>query len=302
MQIVKDASTKTITLTQPALIQQVLQDIGITPSSKGKDTPVDAILYADSDGPARQEKWNYRSVIGKLNYLANNTRPDISMAVHQCACFCTNPKAVHDLAVKRIAQYLLATADKGLVLTPSADMALNMYVDAYFAGQWHKEYAELRDNVLSRTEYVILFCDCPVVWCSKLQSEIVLSTTESEYIALSTDLRDLLPLCRILHDISTKSFISLQPTIPSCKMCPDNLPPSKVFEDNMACIVLATSDTHFKPRTKHISLKFHHFQDYVKNGIIHILKIGTSNNMADIFTKPLGRIKLQHLRQLLMGW
>jgi hypothetical protein len=302
VQINKDACTKTITLTQPALIQQVLQDIGITPSSKGKDTPVDAILYADSDGPVRQEKWNYRSVIGKLNYLANNTRPDISMAVHQCARFCTNPKAVHDLAVKRIARYLLATADKGLVLKPSADMALNMYVDADFAGRWHKEYSELRDNVLSRTGYVILFCDCPVVWCSKLQSEIALSTTESEYIALSTALRDLLPLRRILHDISTKSFLSLQPTNPSCRTCPDNLPPSKVFEDNTACIVLATSDTHFKPRTKHISLKFHHFQDYVKNGTIQILKIGTSNNMADIFTKPLGRIKLQHLRHLLMGW
>jgi hypothetical protein len=223
------------------------------------------------------------------------------MALHQCARFCTNPKAVHDLAVKRVTRYLLATADKRLVLKPSADMALNMYVDADFAGRWHKEYSELRDNVLSRTGYVILFCDCPVVWCSKLQSEIALSTTESKYIALFTALRDLLPLRRILHDISTKSFISLQPTNPSCRMCPDNLPPSKVFEDNTACIVLATSDTHFKPCTKHISLKFH-FQDYVKNGIIHILKIGTSDNMADIFTKPLGRIKLQHLRQLLMGW
>jgi hypothetical protein len=50
VQIDKDAFTKTVTLIQPALIQQVLQDIGITPSSKGKDTPVDAILYADSDG------------------------------------------------------------------------------------------------------------------------------------------------------------------------------------------------------------------------------------------------------------
>jgi hypothetical protein len=240
-------------------------------------------------------------VIGKLNYLANNTRPDISMALHQCARFCTNPKAVHDLAVKRVTRYLLATADKRLVLKPSADMALNMYVDADFAGRWHKEYSELRDNVLSRTGYVILFCDCPVVWCSKLQSELALSTTESKYIALFTALRDLLPLRRILHDISTKSFISLQPTNPSCRMCPDNLPPSKVFEDNTACIVLATSDTHFKPCTKHISLKFHHFQDYVKNGIIHILKIGTSDNMADIFTKPLGRNKTPTFKTITNG-
>jgi hypothetical protein len=164
VQIVKDPRTKNITLSQPSLIQQILHDVGITNVSNGKETPVDAILYADSTRPEQQEKWNYRSVIGKLNYLANNTRPDISMAVHQYAHFCTNPKAVHDRVVKQIAIYLLATADKGLVLTPSLDMSLNMYVDADFAGRWHREYAKLRDDVLSRTGYVTLFCNCPAIW------------------------------------------------------------------------------------------------------------------------------------------
>ncbi len=91
VQIVKDPRTKNITLSQPSLIQQILHDVGITNVSNGKETPVDAILYADSTRPERQEKWNYKSVIGTLNYLANNTRPDISMAVHQYAHFCTNP-------------------------------------------------------------------------------------------------------------------------------------------------------------------------------------------------------------------
>ena len=80
------------------------------------------------------------------------------------------------------------------------------------------------------------------------------------------------------------------------------LPPSRVFEDNNACIVLATTDQHFKPRTKHISLKFHHFQDQVRQGILEIVKVGTHDNLADIFTKPLGKVKFQHLRRLLMGW
>ncbi len=117
------------------------------------------------------------------------------MAVHQCMRFCTNPKAIHDLAVKCIARYLLATHDKGLALHPSNDLSLNMYADADFAGRWHIEYAELCDSILSRSGYVILFCNCLIVWCSKLQSEIALSATESEYIALSIALRDLLPLC-----------------------------------------------------------------------------------------------------------
>jgi hypothetical protein len=131
------------------------------------------------------------------------------MAVHQCAQFCVKPHAIHDLAAKWIAWYLLVTMDKGLVLTPSSNMSLKIYMEADFAGCWHKEYADLRDNVLSRSGYVILFCNCPVVWGSKSQSKITLSTTESKYIALLTSLRELLPLRRILNDINTLSFISL---------------------------------------------------------------------------------------------
>jgi len=263
VQINKDVSTKSITLTQPALIQQILQDVGIRGESKGKDTPVDSILYADTDGMERVDIWNFCSVIGKLNYLANNTRPDISMAVHQCARYSSNPKAIHELAVKQIARYLLVTQDKGMVMHPTTDMSLNMYVDAVFAGRWHRDFTELRDSVLSRTGYVIQFCGCPITWASKLQSEIALSTTESEYIALSTATWDLIPLRRILSDIHQSKFISVTVHPIHDSIHSYSLPPSKVFEDNTACIVLATTETQFKPRTKHISLKFHHFQDQV---------------------------------------
>jgi hypothetical protein len=91
VQINEDPVTHTITFTLPSLLQQVLHDVGIRANSNGKDTPADSILHADPNGPDRVETWNYRSVIGKLNYLANNTRPDISMAVHQCARYCSNP-------------------------------------------------------------------------------------------------------------------------------------------------------------------------------------------------------------------
>jgi hypothetical protein len=168
VQISKDNIAKTITFTQPNLIRQILHDVGLTQTSNSKDTPTDSILYLDSLGIERAEPWNYPSVIGKLNYLAANTRPDISMAVHQCARYCSNPKAIHELAVKRIARYLLSTQDKGLILTPSPSLSLDMHVDADFAGRWHHEFSELRDSVLSRSGYVISFCGFPVVWASKL--------------------------------------------------------------------------------------------------------------------------------------
>jgi hypothetical protein len=69
--------------------------------------------------------------------------------------------------------------------------ALIMYADADFAGMWHQEHSALRENVLSCTGYVITYCGCPIHWVSKLQSEIALSTTKSEYIALSMATREL---------------------------------------------------------------------------------------------------------------
>lgn len=64
-----------------------------------------------------------------------------------------------------------------------------MHVDADFAGTWHQEFAHLCDSVLSQTGLVITYCGCPITWSSKLQSEIALSTTEAEYIALSMAMR-----------------------------------------------------------------------------------------------------------------
>jgi hypothetical protein len=90
--------------------------------------------------------------------------------------------------------------------------------------------------------------------------------------------------------------------LPSDSIHSTVLPPSKIFEDNNTCIIIATTETQFKPRTKHISLKFHHFQDHVRNGILEIIKVDTDENLADIFTKPPGRLRFQHLRRLLMGW
>lgn len=221
-------SFRTNTLSQPGLIEQVLVDVGFDCYSKGRYAPVDSILYADKEGPEHQEKWKYQSIIGKFNYITSNTRPDISTVVHQCVHFCTNPKVLHELAVKWIICYLHATKEKGLIIRPSTTFSLGMFVDANFPGMWHKEYAELRDNVLSKTSFIISFCGCPVT----------LSTTESEYIALSMATRELLLLRRLLQDITTHSFIHIPHLSSSTTIQTPTLVPSKAYEDNSACIVL----------------------------------------------------------------
>jgi hypothetical protein len=91
--------------------------------------------------------------------------------------------------------------DKGMNLQPTKDFALDMYVDADFSGMWHQEPLALRKNVLSCTGCIITYCGCPIPWVSKLQTEIALSTTESEYIALFMATRELLPICHLILEL-----------------------------------------------------------------------------------------------------
>ena len=72
-----------------------------------------------------------------------------------------------------------------MVYTTSPDLALDYYADADFAGLWGQEDDQDPVCVKSRTEYVLLFDGCPLLWVSKLQTEIALSTMEAEYVALS---------------------------------------------------------------------------------------------------------------------
>jgi hypothetical protein len=221
----------------------------------------------------------------KIELLAQNTRPDISFAVHQCARFCTKSTILHELAVKRIAQYLIYTRDKGLILQPTNDFQLDMYVDADFAGLWHQQHSALRESVLSRTGYIITFCGCPIHWASKLQTEITISTTESEYIALNMATRELLPIRRLLQEIHHHGITSLNMSNLHNTTRTSSLTATMVYEDNASCIVLAHSEGT-KMRTKPIALKWHHFRDQIKNGQIKLIKVNTNFNWADILMKP----------------
>ena len=93
-----------IELTQPTLIWQVVELLGICHKSKIHKTPVvqQGLLHSDFEGPGCKQHWHYHSAIVMLNYLAMSTCLDIAFATHQCACFCTDPKLSHEQAVKCI--------------------------------------------------------------------------------------------------------------------------------------------------------------------------------------------------------
>ena len=164
-------------------------------------------------------------------------------------------------------------------------------MDASFAGEWDAEWSDEPSCVMSRTGYVVCYDNYPVIWSSKLQTEIALSMTESEYIALSQSLRDVLPLIGLLREL--QRAISFEPTTPKIHCM--------IHEDNKGCIDLVWTPK-MRPRTKHIALKYHHFRKHVKDGTISVTYLETSRQVADIFTKPLADSQFATLQSLLMGW
>ena len=124
-----------------------------------------------------------------------------------------------------------------------------VHVDADFSGNWDPEYAHDRDTARSRHGYFISYAGCPIQWKSQLQTEIALSSTESEYTGLSYALRDVIPIMGLIKEIA-----QLNKNIPShvaqvhCR----------VFEDNSGALEIARTPK-FRPRTKHLNNKLHHF-------------------------------------------
>jgi hypothetical protein len=278
-------------LVQPGLIGKIISFVGLEAESNEHKTPATTILHADTQGPNREQTWNYRAAIGMLNYLSTSTHPDIAFAVHQCARFSSNPKHIHEIAVRRIVHYLKGTKEKGYILQPSTSRTLDCFVDADFAGLWSSELAHDPISVKSRTGYVITFTNCPIVWSSKLQTEIALSTTEAEYIAMSQSARDLIPMRDLLHEFASATKLIFGDTVTH----------STIFEDNRGCVDLANAPK-LRPRTKHIGLKYHHFRSHVSSGAIKIQWIATQHQLADIFTKPLPISTFESLRHTLLGW
>jgi hypothetical protein len=238
------------------------------------------------------EFWNYRSIVGMLLYLSTNTRPDITFAVSQVARFNHSPKKSHASAVKTIVRYLHRTADKGTIVTPTGDLSLDCYVDADFAGLHGRDPDYSNTSAKSRTGYIITLGGCPILWKSQLQTEISLSTLEAEYSALSASMRTLLPLRDLLGEICKE--LTLPPDFKSTIRC-------RVFEDNNGALLLATKQ-RITNRTKYFLVKWHFFWHHVRNGDVEVLKIATTDQLADYLTKGLNREVFERIRKLAQGW
>ena len=90
---------------------------------------------------------------------------------------------------------------QGLIMKPDPQNWIECYIDAYFSGVLNQYKGLYPVFVLSRTGCIIMFTKCLIIWASRLQTEINLSTTEGGYIAPSQSIRDILNFMVLIKDI-----------------------------------------------------------------------------------------------------
>ena len=122
-----------------------------------------------------------------------------------------------------------------------------------------------------------------ISWSSKKQPIITLTSTEAEYVALTHSLKDIIWIHKLLTELS--SVFSF-------------LVPTTLFCDNQGAIRLS-KDSTFHGCTKHIDVHFHFVRQTVSQDHIELQYCPTNDMIADIFTKPLARLKFEKFRSLL---
>jgi hypothetical protein len=74
--------------------------------------------------------------------------------------------------------------------------------------------------------------------------------------------------------------------------------PGILYNDNSGAVAL-TKNTKHNSRVKHIDIRHHFIRECVENGNISVLHVSSADNLADLFTKPLGRVIHQRACSLL---
>jgi hypothetical protein len=170
-----------------------------------------------------------------------------------------------------VLRYLRSTVEYGLRYTSSVDMRLQGYVDADWAGS--------AVNRKSTSGCCFSLGPAMVSWCSRKQSSMALSTVEEKYIVLSVAVCEAVWLRKFLTDVFDHEK---DPTIIHC--------------DNQSCVKLS-DNLVFHDKSKHIEIKYHYIRDMVRRKEVHVQYLPTHEQIAYIFTKPLGKMKFEYIHE-----
>ena len=216
---------------------------------------------------------NYSTSHSCLTYASLISRPNIAVATGTLAQFMSNPNVQHWSGVKRVLRYLKGTKNFGLCYSKADDNQLVGFSDADWAGDLHTRR--------STSGYTFHVGPSLVSWSSRKQVTVARSSTEAEYVALSSATQEAIWLRRLLSDISFQE-------------CPTTL----INEDNQGAIELSKNAKHHE-RTKHIDIAYHFIRERVSSQEIVVSYCPTNDMIADVMTKAVPRVKFEKFRSSL---
>jgi hypothetical protein len=172
----------------------------------------------------------------------------------------------HQQAVKRIIRYIAGTLDHGLYYSRCPG-------EAHLVGYSNSDHAGDIDTSKSTSGILFFFDKCLVGWQSVKQQVVALSSCEAEYIAASTATTQALWLVRLFHDLLGRDTGAVE-----------------VRVDSKSALALAKNPV-FHERSKHIQVRYHFIRGWLEEGSFKACYINTKDQLADLLTKPLRRIK-----------
>ena len=290
LEIARDRKQKKLWLTQKSYMEKILNRFGMgeckpvaTPMEEPKSPDERIEVISDQDVDAIDVP--YREAIGSLMYLMIGSRPDISYAVGKLARFCESPKWKHWIAVKRVLRYVSGTSTMGLCYNGSMDGKLigHRNLDrkdlfGYTDSDWAGDVSDRK----STSSYMFMMGGAPVSWCSKKQTVVATSSCEAEYIAMSMACKEAIWLKRLLSNIPIWTDLSKGIIL---------------LSDSQSGINLSKNES-INRRNKHIDITYHFVRHVTDEKEVLLRYTPTSEMVADMLNKPLGRVKFEKLRKL----
>ena len=266
-------------LCQSHYVSDMVKKYGLA-DSKPASTPMVASFF--SNLKAEKDKsvvdaTQYRSMIGSLLFLAGRSRPDISAAVGILSRFNESPTRYCLEAAKRLLRYVRHTKNLGVTMQvkdpfdtsikTESESRVNCFVDS--------DYAEDISDRKSTSGFIVKLGNAPCIWGSKKQIAVTLSTCEAEYHAMTIAVKEVIWLQGVMTESGFK--VGYRPLLRS---------------DNQSAIAWATGEKSPMTRAKHVDVRVHFIRDQVTKGNVDVEYVETSQNDADMLTKPLGPIQL----------
>ena len=283
IKVVRSRTARTLALSQELYVQDLLSKLAphVATTCKTYDVPMAAGPQPDRDqcpppdSPAARDMADkhetYMTAIGALLWLSSFTRPDLTYAVSVLARYVSNPGKAHYVALQRVLAYLSHTVADVLVYKPDRSQPLCVYSDA----DWSSSF--------STSGSVTMWFGCAIAWYTRLQRSISHSSAESEYVAASMAAREATFVRDVLHDFGV-------------------LPvgPTALRLDSKSAIDMTYDAVAFK-KTKHVLRDANYLRDLVARQVFAPEHVPSASQLADIFTKALGRPLFPAMRALLLG-